>query len=209
MLSAYRLCRVLFGVISSPFLQSATLLTHAKKYLDKDPEFVKKLIQSLHGDSLNTSSDSDSEGLIFYQNSKLCLKEGGFNHRKLESNSKELCDLIQEDNFASSNISKVLGLKRNKSEDCFIFSFQELLTTVNTKPTKRDIFKFIASFFEPLGLLNPVIVRCKILFQSICKLKRCSNVIIDSDILNEWNQIVRDFNFCALFLCAKVPCEIG
>ena len=109
--------------------------------------------------------------------------------------------MIQEDNFDSCCISKVFGLKWNKPEDCFIFSFQELLNTVNTKPTKRDFLKFFASFIHPLGLLNViVIVRPKILFQSICKLELGWNVIIGGDVLNEWDLVVLDL-ISVTFVC--------
>ncbi|XP_065678959.1 uncharacterized protein LOC136093693 [Hydra vulgaris] len=54
----YRICRVLFGVTSSPFLLSATLITHAEKYPSDDPIFVNKLMNSLHVDDLNSGADS-------------------------------------------------------------------------------------------------------------------------------------------------------
>ncbi|XP_065675460.1 uncharacterized protein LOC136091680 [Hydra vulgaris] len=69
-LSVYRLCRVLFGVTSSPFLLSATLINHAKHYAANDLDFSMKLIQCLHVDDLNASFDSVSEGLIFYNKAK-------------------------------------------------------------------------------------------------------------------------------------------
>ncbi|XP_065679841.1 uncharacterized protein LOC136094152 [Hydra vulgaris] len=63
----YRICRVLFGVTSSSFLLSATLITHAKKYLSDDPLFVNKLISSLHVDDLNSGADSIDSAINFYQ----------------------------------------------------------------------------------------------------------------------------------------------
>ncbi|XP_065664600.1 uncharacterized protein LOC136086241 [Hydra vulgaris] len=199
-LSVYRLCRVLFGVTSSPFLLSATLINHAKHYAANDFEFSKKLIQSLHVDDFNASFDSVAEGLLFYNKAKSCLREGNFYLRKFESNSMELNSLIKEDNPTSSDITKVLGLKWDKIEDNFIFSFQDLLYLVHNKPSKRSILKFIASFYDPLGLVNPIIVRCKILFQSICKLKLGWNSLIGDDILIEWNDIINDLGLVP-FIC--------
>ena len=48
----YRLTRVLFGVTSSPFLLSATLIKHINSFLQIDPEFVRKILDSLHVDDL-------------------------------------------------------------------------------------------------------------------------------------------------------------
>ncbi|XP_065663018.1 uncharacterized protein LOC136085622 [Hydra vulgaris] len=103
-------------VTSFPFL-SATLINHAKHYAANDFDFGKELIQSLHVDDLNA--------------------KGNFYLRKFESNSTELNSLIKEDNPTSSEINKVFGLKWDKIEDNFIFSFQDLLYLVDNRPTKR------------------------------------------------------------------------
>ncbi|XP_065658085.1 uncharacterized protein LOC136082596 [Hydra vulgaris] len=178
-LSVYRLCRVLFGVTSSPFLLSATLINHAKHYAANDFEFSKKLTQSLHVDDLNASFDSVVEGLLFYNKAKSRLREGNFYLRKFDSNSMELNSLIKEENPTSSDITKVL---------------------VDNEPSKRSILRFIASFYDPLGLVNPIIVRCMILFQSICKLKLGWNSLIGDDILIEWNDIINDLGSVP-FIC--------
>ncbi|XP_065665684.1 uncharacterized protein LOC136087106 [Hydra vulgaris] len=157
-LSVYRLCQVLFGVTSSPFLLSATLVNHAKHYAANDFDFSKKLIQSLHVDDLNASFDSVSKGISFYNKAKSCLREASFYLRKFESKSTELNSLFKEDDQTSSDITKVPGLKWDKIEDNFIFPCQDLSYFLDNKPTKRSFLRFIASFYDPLGLVNPIIV---------------------------------------------------
>ena len=72
----------------------------------------------------------------------------------------------------------------------FIFSFVILVNSVAPVPTKREFLSFVASIYDPLGLLNPVIVKCKILFQKIClsKLKWDEKLSIEN--LNEWKLIL-------------------
>lgn len=36
-------------------------------------------------------------------------------------------------------------------------------------PTKRNVLRVIASFYDPMGLISPIIVQMKILLQDICK----------------------------------------
>ncbi|XP_065665585.1 uncharacterized protein LOC136087009 [Hydra vulgaris] len=172
----------------SPFFLSATLINHAKHYAANDFDFSKKLIQSLHVDDLNTSFDSVSKGLMFYNKAKSCLREGNFYLRKFESNSTELNSLIKENNPTSSDITKVLGLKWDKIEDNFIFSFQDLLYLVDNKPTKRSILRFIASFYDPLGLVNPIIVRyCFNRFKRLKKIRSLYDINFWSYIESERN----------------------
>ena len=133
-----------------------------------------------------------SEGLLFCKKAKVCLKEGNFHRREFESNSKELSNLIKEDNSSPSEINKVLSLKWGKTEDNFIFSFKDLICLIDNKHTKRNILRCIATFYDPLGLESTTIVRCKILYQPVCKLKVEWNSLIGGNILNEWNEIFDD-----------------
>ena len=50
---------------------------------------------------------------------------------------------------------KVLGIKWDEINDEFV-------------PTKRDVLKVLASVYDPLRFLQPVIVSSKIVFQNIC-----------------------------------------
>ncbi|XP_065665633.1 uncharacterized protein LOC136087055 [Hydra vulgaris] len=193
-LVTYRLCRVLFGVTSSPFLLSATLIKHAERYLSSDPIFVSRLLNSIHVDDLSFCSDSVIECFNFYKKCRSRLGEAGFNLRKFESNSVELDKLINETNFQSQNITKVLGLTWNKKLDLFIFSFFELFKIAVPFPTKRDVLSFTASFFDPLGLINTVTVRLKILFQQICISKIGWDCKINKDLLKVWQDIYKDLS---------------
>ncbi|XP_065665416.1 uncharacterized protein LOC136086850 [Hydra vulgaris] len=193
-LETYRLCRVLFGVTSSPFLLSATLIKHAERYLSSDPIFVSRLLNSIHVDDLSFCSYSVIECFNFYKKCRSRLGEAGFNLRKFESNSVELDKLINETNFQSQNITKVLGLTWNKKLDLFIFSFFELFKIAVPFPTKRDVLSFTASFFDPLGLINPVTVRLKILFQQICISKIGWDCKINKDLLKVWQDIYKDLD---------------
>ena len=80
----------------------------------------------------------------------------------------------------------MLGLAWDKKLDLFIFSFSELFKIAVPFPTKRDVLSFTASFFDPLGLTNPVIVRLKILFQQICISKIGWDCKINKNLLKVW-----------------------
>ena len=65
---------------------------------------------------------------------------------------------------------KVLGLNWNCVTDEFIFKFEALLRlSEDLEATRRNLLKVTSSFFDPLGVLSPILVEMKILFQSLCQ----------------------------------------
>nr|XP_047129387.1 uncharacterized protein LOC124809364 [Hydra vulgaris] len=191
-LATYRICRVPFGVTSSPFLLNATLIYHTERYCLND-NISSKLLQSLHIDDLISSCVTIEEGILFFNKCKDILKEGGFNLRKFESNSSAFEKQINGDNYERQTNTRVLGLKWNKTEDSIIYSFEDLLNVASIVPTKREVMSFIASIYDPIGLINPVVVTCKNLFQRICVSKLGWNENLYGDLLSTWNLILSDF----------------
>ena len=191
-LAIYRICRVLFGVTSSPFLLTGTLVEHANMY-NHDPQFVEKFLKSLHVDDLNSGGESKEEVLKFYTKCKERLAKASFNLRKFESNSSELEKFINPTESPTTT-TKVLGIVWHKINDTFNFNFQSLKQLVHEHPTKRQLIKFIASIYDPLGLLNPFIVKLKILFQKVCVAKVLWDVVIPRELLKEWDIICSDID---------------
>ncbi|XP_004211489.2 uncharacterized protein LOC101236360 [Hydra vulgaris] len=136
---SYRLCRVLFGVTSSPFLLSATLKKHAERYIDSDLNFVYKLMNSLHVDDLNAGADSIYAAFQFYQKCKYHLQKAGFNLKKFESNCKDWENLVNNQNFKSHNTTKVLGLNWNKEKDILTFDLAKVLTEIKANKKRYTL----------------------------------------------------------------------
>ncbi|XP_047132421.1 uncharacterized protein LOC124811158 [Hydra vulgaris] len=195
-IATYCLCRVLFGVTSSPFLLSATLATHLQKHVKADPDFVKKMMLALHVDDLNSGSNDLNQCINFFTKARDCLHEANFNLRKFESNSMKLEQKIQPLNYKRMTETKVLGQSWDKDSDEFTYSFNGITSHYKHICSKRNVMKFIASLFDPMGLINPVIVRCKCLFQKLCIAKYSWDDLMSGDILEEWHDII--FDFCSL-----------
>ena len=63
--------------------------------------------------------------------------------------------------------TKVLGLLYWSSDDTLIFSLSAVMMSWKRLPqeTKRSVLSKSASFYDPLGLIAPLILRCKILIR--------------------------------------------
>ena len=84
---------------------------HFNQYSNLDPEFVDKILQSLHVDDLISGAETIAVAKLFFEKSKTRLAEGGFYLHKFKSNSSELESIIFKkfpDDFQySSNFTKV------------------------------------------------------------------------------------------------------
>ena len=170
----YRCCRVLFGLKPSPHLVSAVLRMHIMSYYCENSDLIEKIFNSLHVDDLLTSEGTDDEALKFYSSVKSCLAADNFNLRKFSSNSKKLENLVysmypQDKVYSTEGKQKLFALCWNKDTDELMYD--ELRLSVTEVPTRRQLLKYFATLIDPLGLICPVTVEMKLLFQDVCRAK--------------------------------------
>ena len=88
--------------------------------------------------------------------------------------------------------TKVLGIEWDTINDYLIYSFEDLVESFKSVLLrKRSILSLIAKFYDPAGLIQPVIIKLKLLFQEVC----LTNVDWDSKITGQlkenWEFIVK------------------
>ena len=74
-------------------------------------------------------------------------------------------------NVNSINDDKVLGVYWDHKKDIISLKINEVHQEAKNIPTKRNILSVIASVFDPVGYLQPIVIKLKILFQKICRSK--------------------------------------
>ena len=176
-ISKYWFNRVIFGVTSSQFLLNGIVQAHGSKYEKINPEFARKVKNHFYVDYLNTGVYSTEEGFDFYKKMKIRFLEANFNVRKWRTNDEDLCKLInlyeknegvnsgvEMNNVSSIKNHKVLGLCWDHKKDIISLKINEVFKEVII-PTKRNILSVIASVYDPLGYLQPILIKLKILFQ--------------------------------------------
>ena len=215
----YRFNRVVFGCNSSPFLLNCVLRHHIMRYKEKDPEFVAKMIGGFFVDDLVTGCNDTQGALILYEKARDRMKEGGFTLRKWKTNDGELADKIakkesewierksnpnlEDQSFAKETLgtignmsekTKVLGITWDYNKDIWEFPLDikggEIDKSVQA--TKRGILSSLASLFDPLGLVSPIAVSAKILFQELCLEKLGWDDPLPIDKANRWEAWLRD-----------------
>ena len=161
---------------------------------------------------LNSGARSTKEGFEFYKKVKSRFSEASFNIREWRTNDSELRKLIHDyenrevvniERYVNSEVpkyvnimnsfnnEKVLGLYWDHQRDVISLKISEIFKeAVNIIPTKRKILSMIASVYDPIGYLQPLVIMLKINFQEICKL----NIKWDDNIgelVNKWDEIVK------------------
>ena len=86
----YRFFRVVLSLNASPFLLNATLRHHILKYLQTDPKFVQRVLESFYVDDLVGGESTAKKALELYDNCKTRMASGGFRLRKWLTNSDEV-----------------------------------------------------------------------------------------------------------------------
>ena len=88
------------------------------------------------------------------------------------TNSKECVQEVDEEQGTEKE-RKVLGMLWNPIKDELICDLTMILKGVKAQPaTRRLILSTATRFFDPLGLISPVILPFKIMFQKLGKAQR-------------------------------------
>ena len=171
-----RFTRNTFGLASSPFLLNGTNGSHLSKYLNtSESDVVSRLQRDLYVDDSAVSVDSVEEGVRFVNISKEIMEEGGFKLRKWETNDIKLREMIhdvmgQDDclTYAKEELGdsqiyrKVLGLNWDTVTDDIVFEISRFgVNGLSLSATKRNILRISASYFDPIGLICPVVLQAK------------------------------------------------
>ena len=97
-------------------------------------------------------------------------------------------------------------MRWDKFEDNFIFDFNEIRERFDVIPTKRNAIKAIASIYDPLGLLNTIVVQMKTFFQKAWSAKYDWDILITNDYLEEWNKLVKSLSAIEFISVPRLYC---
>ncbi|XP_068686960.1 uncharacterized protein [Montipora foliosa] len=218
----YRFCRVVFGVNSSPFLLNATLRHHISQYsLDAEfvenllnSFYVDDLVSGernlercllLYEKSKKCLSAGGFNLRKWSPNSPQLLELIREDRTRTKENCPETQSVVEDtetyarvavghlEELDMKNEHKVLGLNWNCVSDEFIFKFEALRRLAESlEPTRRSLLKITSSFFDPLGILSPVLVQMKLLFQLLCQGNIAWDAPLPEPVRRQWKAWLQD-----------------
>lgn len=206
-LKCIELLTVTYGTNCAPFLSTRVLYEIAIRNQAKYPLASQALLEQCYVDDFLTGANSLMELNDLYTQLNSVLGSHGFKLHKWCSNSKEFLEHISQEKINKSylelddNPNKVLGVKWVPLDDYLGISVPSIVFTGQI--TKRKVLSIIAQCYDPLGLLQPVIVLGKIIMQRLWILKlNWDTLITDQSIINDWKEFSENIN-CLTYL--KIP----
>ena len=94
----------------------------------------------------------------------------------------------ESDKYEYKGIGDTLGYQR----DTIQVKFDQFDIDDSAAPTKRIILRSLATIFDPVGLLSPIIVPPKVLFQELCSDRVGWDDPLPAEKVMKWNSWVRD-----------------
>ena len=186
----YRFCHVPFGILSSPFLLGATLDSHLEQF---ESVLAIKLKDETYVHNLITGTNTVEETVKLYHGAKTIFKEAFMNLRDWSSNSHQVNQVIDFNGRASCDLAKVLCHNWNL-EIVSITLKRSTNILESASPTKRYVFKELASVFDPLGLESTIVLKGTIFIQSLWDKHLEWDGAISNDELTTWKAIRSEFS---------------
>ena len=120
-------------------------------------------------DNVITGTYTEPEALQYYTSSRNCFQKAGMNLRQWTRNSPVLNRQAQDDGVYAEPMVKVLGVNWNTKTDTLSLSLAKLIKEINhtEKVSKRSVLSLSSKLYDPLGFVEPVTVKAKIMMQEL------------------------------------------
>ncbi|XP_025203176.1 uncharacterized protein LOC112600215 [Melanaphis sacchari] len=180
----FQLNTVTYGIVSASFLATACLYKLAEDEHSNFPKACNTIKNDFYMDDYLGGANTKEMAIQLRNDLRTVLQSGGFNLRKWSANDPELLKNLNTENSDSmlvleleNEMAKVLGVLWHPRKDIFQYKVQDTSSEIQST-TKRSILAQIASLFDPLGLVGPIIIKAKILTQAMLANSRLKYWII-------------------------------
>lgn len=175
-IQVYRLKTVTNGEAASSFLACRALHQVGEELRTELPEIAAMIQRRFYVDNLMMGGDSAEELLDRRRAVEAALMKRGFPLRKWAANDLSIIadipnhDRETEIRIGDHEIIKTLGVAWSPREDTFKFLVEEQ-QAIRTSMTKRQLASEVLRLYDPLGIMQPIIITAKILLQGLWKTK--------------------------------------
>ncbi|XP_066603396.1 uncharacterized protein [Prorops nasuta] len=194
-IKTFEINTVTFGVASALFLAIRTLHKLAEDEEFNFPIGAHNIKNNMYVDDLITGAQSISELQRIQDETTNILSRRGFHIRQWASNNSQIINDVNIQSIHTNllldqepNI-KILGIFWNNSTDQIRYKVNSSQPT--GKLTKRDILSQVATIYDPLGLLGPIILHAKAIMQETWNCKASWSDEVPSELKNKCLEFIQ------------------
>lgn len=186
-----------FGTTCSPCCAVYALQKHVLDHSKPEEDVRHSVLKSFYVDNCLQSFTTTEEAKSFVDKLRTLLADGGFELRQWSSNQPStIKHLPSELKSASAELwishgktdtqESALGLLWNHQTDTISYRYRP---TESTEITMRNIYRTLASQYDPLGYLIPYTTRAKLIVQRLWDKKRdWDDPNLPPDLLQTWTE---------------------
>ncbi|KAL0156947.1 hypothetical protein M9458_048193, partial [Cirrhinus mrigala] len=167
-----------FGTTCSPCCAIYALQRHVMDHREGNEEVVDSVLKSFYVDNCLQSLSSTNEAKQLINKMRALLSAGG-------------CELWLTVNKTDPQES-TLGLSWHCTSDKLGYQNRRLSTE---EPTLRNIYRVLASQYDPLGYILPYTTRAKTLIQALWINKRGWDDCIGEEMLGKWQEWTNELQY--------------
>ncbi|XP_017796961.1 PREDICTED: uncharacterized protein LOC108578189, partial [Habropoda laboriosa] len=176
-IQTYELNTVTYGTAAAPFLATRVLSQIGRQHAESFPIASRAIIQDFYVDDLLTGCETIEEAFELRHSLIKILEQSGFTLRKWASNNPSIVTEMNENRGAvtiktADRDPKTLGLLWTTESDELHYAVKSYSSN---RITKRVILSEIAQIFDPLGLLEPIITKAKLIMQQLWQIHSHGN----------------------------------
>lgn len=186
-----------FGTTCSPCCAIYALQRHVHDHSDQGDDVRDSIEKNFYVDNWLQSFSSPDVATEVVDKLRSLLSEGGFELRQWASSTPDLISHLPKEIRSESSVQwlnqtdmdpqePALGLRWMCCSDTLHYKSRQL---ERNPPTMRNIYRVLASQYDPLGFLVPFTTRAKVLVQQLWDKKReWDDPLLPSDLLSAWNE---------------------
>ncbi|XP_044313278.1 uncharacterized protein LOC123037280 [Drosophila rhopaloa] len=179
----FQLCTVTYGTSCAPFLAVRVLEQLAVDHQEEYPKASKILLEDFYVDDVLTGSNSEDELLRNRNELIQLMSRANLELGKWVSNTPCIQTDDSDTQLAQTSPVKVLGLYWHPGKDILTYNVG---LAKNPDCTKRQVLSDVSRIFDPLGLLEPIVIQFKILFQKLWLLNMDWDDPLPTKLADNW-----------------------
>lgn len=192
----YQLNTVTFGTACAPFLATRSLQQLALENKKTFPKAAAVIENSFYVDDVVIGVDTIEEGVKLRDHIRYILAQSGMPLCKLSANCPDLLvgvpakdiEPIEDD---ENQITKKLGIGYKPSSDSFCYHLKPMKE--DSEVTKASVLSEIASIYDPIGWIGPVVLTAKLYMKKLWLLNMKWTDKVSDDFRAEWNNFREHF----------------